>query len=101
VSVVAAILAIRWDIWKFNFGFFSFVLSVNLVAKMAMWFMAAVAIISAVDYFLAFWKKIDKRVERRGRRPFFFRPGKERLGETSLDTNSAERMEANKPAKVH
>src|SRR4029078_13649470 len=45
VSVVATILAIRWDIWTLNLGFFSFVLSVELVAKMAIWFMAAVSII--------------------------------------------------------
>src|SRR5262245_51568807 len=70
VSVVATILAIRWDIWTFNFGFFSFILSVDLVAKMAIWFMVAVSVISAFDYFWGFWKKIDKRVERRRRRPF-------------------------------
>ena len=32
--------------------------------------MVAVSVISAVDYFAGFWKKIDKRVERRRRRPF-------------------------------
>src|SRR6201999_1000721 len=51
VSVVAAILAIRWDVWNFNFGFVKFVLDVDLVARMAIWFMAVVSVISAVDYF--------------------------------------------------
>jgi CDP-diacylglycerol--glycerol-3-phosphate 3-phosphatidyltransferase len=37
---------------------------------MAIWFMVAVSVISAVDYFAGFWKKINKRVERRRRRPF-------------------------------
>jgi CDP-diacylglycerol---glycerol-3-phosphate 3-phosphatidyltransferase len=37
---------------------------------MAIWFMVAVSVISAVDYFVGFWKKIDKRAERRRRRPF-------------------------------
>jgi len=105
VSVVAAILAIRWDVWTFNFGFFSFILSVDLVAKMAMWFMAAVSIISAVDYFWAFWKKIDQRVERRKRRPFILSRRKKRILEASLSAQSGERMgtqaEANNPAKVH
>ncbi len=105
VSVVAAILAIRWDIWTFNLGFFSFVLSVDLVAKMAIWFMAAVSIISAVDYFWAFWKKIDKRVERRRRRPFILsRRRKRALEDPTLSAKSTERIgpaEANNPAKAH
>jgi len=91
VSVVAAILAIRWDLWTFNLGFFSLVLSVDLVAKMAIWFMAAVSIISAVDYFWAFWKKIDKRVERRRRRPSILSRRKKKVLEA----------EANNPAKAH
>jgi CDP-diacylglycerol--glycerol-3-phosphate 3-phosphatidyltransferase len=43
---------------------------VRLIAIMAIWFMVAVSVISAVDYFVGFWKKIDKRAERRRRRPF-------------------------------
>ena len=93
VSVVAAILAIRWDIWNFNFGFFSFVLSVDLVAKMAIWFMAAVSIISAIDYFWGFWKKIDTRVERRRRRPFILSRRKKKVLQQAA--------EANNPANVH
>ena len=70
VSVVAAILAIRWDEWVFNFGSRTFIFSVDLVARMAIWFMVTVSVISCVDYFVGFWKKIDKRAERRRRRPF-------------------------------
>jgi CDP-diacylglycerol--glycerol-3-phosphate 3-phosphatidyltransferase len=66
VSVVAAILAMRWDIWDFKF----FIMPVRLIAHIAIWFMVAVSVISAFDYFAGFWKKIDKRVERRRRRPF-------------------------------
>src|SRR6184192_3315541 len=51
VSVVAAILDHQWVIWDFRF----FILSVDLIARMAIWFMVAVSIISAVDYFVAFW----------------------------------------------
>ena len=92
VSVVATILALRWDIWTFNLHYFSFILSVDLVAKMAIWFMVAVSIISAVDYFWGFWKKIDKRVERRRRRPFILSRRKKKL---------LQQAEANNPAKVH
>ena len=92
VSVVAAILAIRWDVWHFNFGLFSFVLDVDLVARMAIWFMVAVSVISAVDYFFAFWKKIDKRVERRRRRPFILSRRKKK---------ALQQAEASNPAKAH
>src|SRR5438270_147434 len=83
-----------------------FILSVELVAKMAIWFMAAVSIISAVDYFWGFWKKIDKRVARRRRRPFILsRRKKKALEDTTLSAKSTELMGRpqadNNPAKAH
>jgi CDP-diacylglycerol---glycerol-3-phosphate 3-phosphatidyltransferase len=66
VSVVSTILALRWTIWDFKY----FILPVRLIAIMAIWFMVGVSVISAIDYFVGFWKKIDKRAERRRRRPF-------------------------------
>ena len=70
VSVVAAILDMRWWDVEWNFGSFSFVLGIDLVAKMAIWFMVALSLISAIDYFVGFWKKIDRSSERRRRRSF-------------------------------
>ena len=64
VSVVAAVLNHRWDYW--NFGWF--VVGVHLIAMTAIYWMAIVSIISAVDYFAAFWKKIDHASGRRRRR---------------------------------
>ena len=55
VSVVAAVLDHRWDAWHFGW----FILPVHSTAVTAIYFMTAVSIISAVDYFIAFWKKID------------------------------------------
>ncbi|MGE5323961.1 MAG: CDP-diacylglycerol--glycerol-3-phosphate 3-phosphatidyltransferase [Actinomycetota bacterium] len=92
VAVVAAILAIRWDEWVFPFGSSSFIFSVDLVARLAIWFMVAVSVISAVDYFVGFWKKIDKRAERRRRRPFILSRRKKK---------ALERAEADNPAKAH
>lgn len=66
VSVVAAILDHRWPAW--NIG--QFVFPVDLIAHMAIWFMVAVSIVSAVDYFVAFWSKIDRHVSETRRRPF-------------------------------
>ena len=56
VAVVAAILDHRWLTWKWGWA----ELPVHIVAIEAVYFMVMVSIISAVDYFLAFWKKIDR-----------------------------------------
>jgi CDP-diacylglycerol--glycerol-3-phosphate 3-phosphatidyltransferase len=65
VSVVAAILAHHWDYWlwfpQFHGGF---VIGVHLIAVTAIYWMTLVSIISAVDYFVGFWKKIDHASER-------------------------------------
>jgi CDP-diacylglycerol--glycerol-3-phosphate 3-phosphatidyltransferase len=90
VSVVAAILAIRWNEWVF-FGVF--VVAVRMIAIWSIWFMVAVSVISAADYFWGFWKKIDKRVERRRRRPFVLSRRKKRAMEAAA--------EANNPAKAN
>jgi CDP-diacylglycerol--glycerol-3-phosphate 3-phosphatidyltransferase len=76
VAVVAAILAHRWYEWVWFHG--RFVLGVHLVAVMAVWFMTAVSLISAIDYFAAFWSKIaDSSTRRRKRRAFILsRPKK-------------------------
>ena len=60
VSVVAAILAHRWDYW--NWG--GFIVAVHMIAVAAIAWMTIVSIISAADYFIAFWKKIDHAAER-------------------------------------
>ena len=93
VSVVAAILAIRWNEWVF-FGVF--VIAVRMIAIWSIWFMVAVSVISAADYFWGFWKKIDKRVERRRRRPFVLSRRKKRAM-----TAAAAPTEADNPAKAH
>ena len=92
ISVVSAILAIRWDKWVFAFGSRSVIFSIDLVARMAVWFMVVVSVISAVDYFVGFWKKIDKRAERRRRRPFILSRRKKK---------SIQQAEADHPAKAH
>jgi CDP-diacylglycerol--glycerol-3-phosphate 3-phosphatidyltransferase len=64
VSVAAAILNHRWEYW--NIG--GFVVGMHLIAVTAVYWMATVSIISAVDYFVGFWKKIDHASGRRRRR---------------------------------
>ena len=65
VSVVAAILAHRWDYWLWVPHFHGgFVIGVHLIALTAIYWMTCVSIISAVDYFVGFWQKIDHASER-------------------------------------
>ena len=56
VSVVAAILDHAWYTWHVGW----FIIPVDLFAVVGIYYMAGVSILSAVDYFVAFWRKIDK-----------------------------------------
>jgi CDP-diacylglycerol--glycerol-3-phosphate 3-phosphatidyltransferase len=56
VCVVSAILAHRWDRWEFGV----LVIPVNWIAIAAIYFTVLVSSISAIDYFVGFWKKIDR-----------------------------------------
>jgi CDP-diacylglycerol--glycerol-3-phosphate 3-phosphatidyltransferase len=55
VAVVAAILNHRWDTWQIGW----FPISVKLIAITATYWMTILSIISAADYFVGFWNKID------------------------------------------
>jgi len=55
VAVVSAILAHRWDHWQIGL----IAIPVKWYAIAAIYFAVLVAVISAVDYFIGFWKKID------------------------------------------
>src|SRR5256885_1219754 len=67
ISVVAVILAHRWHEWRL-FSFY--ILPVYWIAVLAIWYMVLLSLVSAVDYFIAFWSKIDRKSEKRRRRSF-------------------------------
>jgi CDP-diacylglycerol--glycerol-3-phosphate 3-phosphatidyltransferase len=67
VAVVAVILDHRWKEWPI-YG--NFMLPVHWIAYAAIWFVVCVSLISAIDYFAAFWSKIDRQVSKRRRRAF-------------------------------
>ncbi len=67
VSVVAVILDHRWNVWPM-YG--NFIFPVHWIAFTAIWFVVGVSLISGIDYFVAFWSKIDRRVTKRRRRAF-------------------------------
>jgi CDP-diacylglycerol---glycerol-3-phosphate 3-phosphatidyltransferase len=68
VSVVAAILDHRWKEWPV-YG--NVIFPVHWIAYTAIWFVVCVSLVSAADYFVAFWSKIDRRVSQRRRRRAF------------------------------
>jgi CDP-diacylglycerol--glycerol-3-phosphate 3-phosphatidyltransferase len=55
VSVVSALLAHQWYQWQFGF----LIVPVKWIAVAALYFTLLVSTISAIDYFVGFWKKID------------------------------------------
>jgi CDP-diacylglycerol--glycerol-3-phosphate 3-phosphatidyltransferase len=62
VAVTAAIIDARWTSWPL-WG--SFIFPVHLIALASIGFMVVLSLWSAIDYFGAFWSKIDRRVRRR------------------------------------
>jgi CDP-diacylglycerol---glycerol-3-phosphate 3-phosphatidyltransferase len=68
ISVVAVILARRWHDWPV-FGT-TYIFPVYWIAWVAIWFMVLLSLVSALDYFVAFWSRIDRKSEKRRRRSF-------------------------------
>jgi len=64
VAIVAAVLNHRWATWYVGW----YPVSVHLIAVTAVYWMTVVSVISAVDYFVGFWRKIDHASGRRRRR---------------------------------
>lgn len=74
ISVVAVILDHRWQQWTIG----PYILSVHWIAFLAIWFMVAVSLISAGDYFYGFWRRIDRHAVKRQRRAFILSRRKKR-----------------------
>jgi phosphatidylglycerophosphate synthase len=55
-------------------------IAVHLIARMAIWFMVAISLVSAIDYFAAFWSKIDRTATTRRRRRTFVLSRPKRFG---------------------
>jgi CDP-diacylglycerol--glycerol-3-phosphate 3-phosphatidyltransferase len=67
VSVVAVILDHRWRQWPLVVSYY---LPIHWIAFVAIWVMVCLSLVSAIDYFVAFWSKIDRHVVKRRRRAF-------------------------------
>jgi CDP-diacylglycerol---glycerol-3-phosphate 3-phosphatidyltransferase len=68
ISVVAVILARRWHDWPLGS---IYVFPVYWIARLAIWFMVLLSLVSAIDYFVAFWSRIDRTSEKRRKRRAF------------------------------
>jgi CDP-diacylglycerol---glycerol-3-phosphate 3-phosphatidyltransferase len=55
VSVVSIILDHGWTAWHFGW----FIMPVDAIAVVGVYYVVVVSVISAIDYFVAFWRKID------------------------------------------
>ena len=66
VVVVICVLERQWHQWDFRL----FIFPLDVLAVVGIWFMVSLSLVSAVDYFAAFWKKIDRQVVKRRRRAF-------------------------------
>ena len=67
ISVVGVILDHRWKEWPIYGPYF---FPVHVIAQVAIGFMVFLSLLSATDYFVAFWSKIDRQVVKRRRRAF-------------------------------
>ncbi len=66
VSVVAVILERQWRVRDFGF----IIIPVHWIAVLALGVMLLASLWSAIDYFVAFWSKIDQQGAKRRRRAF-------------------------------
>jgi CDP-diacylglycerol---glycerol-3-phosphate 3-phosphatidyltransferase len=66
ITVVSAILAHHWQQWQFGV----LVIPVKWIAITAIYFTVAVSVISAIDYFVGFWKQIDHASNDRRKKAF-------------------------------
>ncbi len=64
VAVIAAILDHRWPAVHYHWGRIPLFLNIELIAKIALWSMVVLAVVSAADYFIIFWKEIDQAHQR-------------------------------------
>ena len=67
ISVVAVILDHRWKEWPV-YG--PYIFPIDWIARLAIGFMVLLSLVSAGDYFIAFWSKIDRSAVRSRRRAF-------------------------------
>ena len=70
VQIVAVVAVILDHHWKEVSVYGPYVFPIHWIAYLAIWFMVCVSLVSAIDYFVAFWTRIDRSVVKGRRRAF-------------------------------
>ncbi len=65
VAVIATILERHWPLLSMQLGGFHLVFSIEWAAKLSIWAMLLLSVVSAVDYFVIFWSSIDQAAKSR------------------------------------
>jgi CDP-diacylglycerol---glycerol-3-phosphate 3-phosphatidyltransferase len=60
VAVIAAILDRKWSNVGLHLSGGNLVIGIDLIARAAIWVMVLLAFVSAADYFVVFWKRIEE-----------------------------------------
>lgn len=60
-AVIATILDHEWRTFHLNVYGYPLALNIDVIAHLAMWAMVVLAIVSAADYFVIFWSRIEQR----------------------------------------
>jgi CDP-diacylglycerol--glycerol-3-phosphate 3-phosphatidyltransferase len=71
ISVSAALIAHHWVVIDLHRFHLPLLFPVDVIARGAIWFTVFLSLYSALDYFVAFWRKIDTRATRERRRRIF------------------------------
>ena len=64
-AVIGAILDRRWGHLGIEFSSLHFALNLDLIARLIVWAAVILSVVSAWDYFAAFWAKIDQAAKSR------------------------------------
>ena len=69
VQIVVVAICILEHQWP-EIAVGTYFIPVSVLATVGIWFMVTLSLVGAVDYFAAFWSKIDRQVTRKRRRAF-------------------------------
>jgi CDP-diacylglycerol--glycerol-3-phosphate 3-phosphatidyltransferase len=63
--VLACILGRKWPIGDIGLGYVYLPLPIDWIGRISVWAMVILSVVSAADYFVIFWKKIDQAAAQR------------------------------------
>jgi len=64
-AVLACILGRKWPVGDIGLGYAYLPLPIEWIGRITVWAMVVLSVVSAADYFVIFWKKIDQAAAQR------------------------------------